>query len=159
MRKWTIAFLFAVSSINVTANEGFCGVNEDSFFHCRNGNKQISLCASKNLTEHSGYVQYRFGTNNKIDFEYPSEKKSPKGLFFESDLTWSQDIEKRLHFSNNTYTYMLFSRSFTVENDDTSGVYIFKGNKYINQIGCKESNTAFSKKYLEYKFEHKDSLL
>ena len=143
----------------MTANEGFCGVKEVSLFYCRNGNKQISLCASKNLTEHSGYVQYRFGTNNKIDFEYPSQEKSPKGLFFESDLAWAKDIEMRLYFYNNTYTYMLFGRSFSVKNEDTSGVYIFKGNKYINQIGCKEFNTGFSKKYLEYKFEHKDSLL
>ena len=111
------------------------------------------------LADQFGTPHFSTRNNNKIDFEYPNQKKSPKGLFFESDLTWPQDVEKRLYFSNNTYTYILFSRSFDLKNDDVSGVYIFNDSKYINQIGCKENSNGFTKKYREYKFEHKDSLL
>src|SRR5688500_5940508 len=50
-----------------------CAKTERVIFACvlRRPAKIVSVCASKDLTRDTGYVQYRFGSPAKIELEYP----------------------------------------------------------------------------------------
>jgi hypothetical protein len=44
-------------------------------------NKTASVCASKDLAEDKGYVQYRFGSPGKIELEFPKDRKDSAQKF------------------------------------------------------------------------------
>jgi hypothetical protein len=43
--------------------------------------KIVSVCASKDLTRDTGYLQYRFGSPAKIELEYPKERSATQQKF------------------------------------------------------------------------------
>lgn len=53
-----------------------CAKDERVIFACmlKRPAKIVSLCASKDLTSETGYLQYRFGLPRKIELEFPKDK-------------------------------------------------------------------------------------
>jgi len=53
-----------------------CAKDERVIFACllKRPAKIVSLCASKDLTSETGYLQYRFGLPRKIELEFPKDR-------------------------------------------------------------------------------------
>ena len=53
-----------------------CARDERVIFGCvlKQPAKIVSICASKNLTNETGYLQYRFGLPGKIELEFPKDR-------------------------------------------------------------------------------------
>ena len=60
-----------------------CAKTERVIFACalRRPAKIVSVCASKDLTRDTGYVQYRFGLPAKIELEYPKDRTGTQQKF------------------------------------------------------------------------------
>src|SRR6185436_55478 len=60
-----------------------CTKDERVIFACalRRPAKIVSICASKNLTRETGYLQYRFGLPAKIELEYPKDRAGTQDKF------------------------------------------------------------------------------
>jgi hypothetical protein len=50
-----------------------CTSYEEVYLSCHSRGKIISLCASGNILPDNGYVQYRFGTTEQTEFEFPKK--------------------------------------------------------------------------------------
>lgn len=60
-----------------------CAKDERVIFACalRRPAKIVSVCASKDLTRETGYLQYRFGLPAKIELEYPKDRTGTQEKF------------------------------------------------------------------------------
>ena len=60
-----------------------CAKTERVIFSCvlRRPAKIVSVCASKDLTRETGYLQYRFGSTAKIELEYPKDRSDTQQKF------------------------------------------------------------------------------
>lgn len=76
------AVLIIVSLFPVFVAAGtLCSADEDAVFSCEAKRKVYEICASKNLSATSGYMQYRAGVNGKVEFIYPVQRVTPAGKF------------------------------------------------------------------------------
>ncbi len=96
-----------------------CTDNEQTLFSCiLKKHKTVSICASKDMSPTSGYMQYRFGKLGKVEITIP---KSQKG-FPEITLQASKDSHAEynsLNISNGPFNYSLESfRQLTPKNKD-----------------------------------------
>lgn len=98
---FTIAFLVFASLFGLNGSPGhetalaqrpavealqpntLCAKDERVIFACvlRRPAKIVSVCASKNLTRETGYLQYRFGLPGKIELEYPKDRTRTQEKF------------------------------------------------------------------------------
>ena len=60
-----------------------CAKTERVIFACvlRRPAKIVSVCASKDLTRDTGYLQYRFGSPAKLELEYPKDRTGTQQKF------------------------------------------------------------------------------
>jgi hypothetical protein len=99
-------------------------------FETKNG-KRMSLVKDKK----NGYIQYRFGSKNKVEMEFPAErtKESWKKFHYNSYMRGGgkdnagMEIDNLL-FKNNGYEYVLF-RAYHSEGNDYSAGIIIKDSK------------------------------
>lgn len=80
-----------------------CAPDERIIFSCptEEATKILSLCASKDLTSDSGYLQYRYGLPGE-KFEYPKDRKGTQEKFQYSVYPRSQldPARRRIHFND-----------------------------------------------------------
>lgn len=89
-------------------SENLCAYNEDVLlsFKIANSSKVLSVCISKSQPD---YIVYRFGTKNKIEFEYPSNKDNSW-----SEFTYSYNLSEGgldlnyLTFINDGFQYKIY---------------------------------------------------
>jgi len=95
-----ITMLFAQT---VAAGSSLCADNEKTYFSCSAGpeRKLASLCGSKSLQRPNSYLQYRFGTQKKLELVFPDDKKNSLVKFdyyhyfrFQTDRTYISFINK-----------------------------------------------------------------
>lgn len=99
-------------------------------FQTKNG-KKMSLVKDKT----NQYIQYRFGTRNKVEMEFPAErtKESWKKFHYNSYMRGGgkdnagMEIDNLL-FKNNEYEYVIF-RAYHSEGNDYSAGIIIKDSK------------------------------
>lgn len=103
-------FLF-ITAIFATGLPSHCSNTEQIIFNCRikNSNKILSLCASKNFSKTSGYLQYRFGGLDKIELEFPKERKQSQKEFLYRHYFRSQVDRTEISFENHKHTYTIYS--------------------------------------------------
>jgi hypothetical protein len=67
----------------VAKSKSLCQASEQTIWSCAvaTKNKIASVCASKDLTADSGYVQYRFGIPGKVELEFPKDRKDSAQKF------------------------------------------------------------------------------
>lgn len=72
-----------LSTLRALQVNTLCAKTERVIFACvlRRPAKIVSLCASKDLTRDTGYVQYRFGSPAKIGLEYPKDRTGTQQKF------------------------------------------------------------------------------
>ena len=99
-------------------------------FETKNG-KRMSLVKDKK----NGYIQYRFGSKNKVEMEFPAErtKESWKKFHYNSYMRGGgkdnagMEIDNLL-FKNNGYQYLIF-RTYHAEGEDFSAGVIITNSK------------------------------
>lgn len=86
-----------------------CDKGERVIFSCpvKRPAKIVSLCASKDLTSDTGYLQYRFGLPGKIELEYPKDRTGTQEKFQYTHYFRAQVDLTEISFSINGYEYQI----------------------------------------------------
>lgn len=65
------------TSVSLAHEKSLCTTSEIIVFNCvlARNEKMVSLCASKQLTDKVGYLQYRFGTLKRTELEFPHNRQ------------------------------------------------------------------------------------
>jgi hypothetical protein len=86
-----------------------CAKDERVIFSCpiRRPAKIVSLCASKNLTADTGYVQYRFGLPAKVELEYPKDRSGAQQKFQYTHYFRAQVDLTEISFNSEGYEYQI----------------------------------------------------
>src|SRR5205807_1654490 len=101
---------FAASPQSNNSQTGtLCEKGERVIFSCpvKRPAKIVSLCASKNLTSETGYLQYRFGLPGKIELEFPKDRTGTQQKFQYTHYFRAQFDLTEISFTNNGYEYQI----------------------------------------------------
>lgn len=74
MRKFLAVACLAVAPAFA---QSLCTPDETVVFACRAKAKLVSACASKNLSAHRGYLQFRIGKGSRAEVSYPAARARP----------------------------------------------------------------------------------
>ncbi len=87
-----------------------CAKDERVIFSCpvKRAAKIVSVCASKDLTNDHGYLQYRFGVPGKIELEYPKDRQGTQAKFQYSHYFRAQFDMTSINFTIDGYEYSVF---------------------------------------------------
>lgn len=86
-----------------------CAKDERVIFSCpiKRPAKIVSLCASRDLTSNSGYLQYRFGLPAKIELEFPKDRTGTQQQFHYTHYFRAQVDLTEISFTSNGYEYQI----------------------------------------------------
>jgi hypothetical protein len=129
---FALAFLSLAASASVTT---LCETSENIVWSCQAGKKIYSLCASKDLSSTTGYLQYRAGTSKSIELRYPAALKHPRGLIEFSLLAHGASVT----FSNKGYSYFI-----SEDLKDGTEISVEKSQKTIATISCDDSTDSLT---------------
>jgi hypothetical protein len=105
------AIFCAVTTHAISASASaspLCNAAEQTLWHCTlKYHKMSAICASKDLSATAGYLQYRFGTRDKIELEFPTIRKQTQQQFRYSRYFRYQTQYDSVRFVNNGYNYAL----------------------------------------------------
>jgi hypothetical protein len=87
-----------------------CAKDERVIFACRlkRPAKILSICASKNLTSETGYLQYRFGLPGKIELEFPKSRTGTQEKFDYMHYFRAQFDLTEINFTVEGVNYSVF---------------------------------------------------
>lgn len=87
-----------------------CAADERVIFSCvlRQPAKIVSMCASKDLTNDKGYLQYRFGMTGKIELEFPQDRTNTQQQFEYSHYFRARVDMTEINFTVNGVSYSVF---------------------------------------------------
>ena len=149
MNYFILMVLLLLPMICHGGGNGLCKANEDSIFICDYKKKIISVCASKSLSENSGYLRYAFGTTEKIDLDYPKNRTTAKNSF-KFFHAWSPGTYSSLEFNIGSYTYYTYASEGnnysepgnpdSIKYWESNGVAVFRGEHLISNIKCDNIN-------------------
>ena len=88
-------------------SKSLCQAGEQTIWSCAatTKNKLASVCASKDLAEDKGYVQYRFGSPGNVELEFPKDRKDSPQKFKYSRYTRPLVTMLTLKFENEGVVY------------------------------------------------------
>lgn len=150
IRNWIIQMRFVfltLLSIGTAAyaSEAYpshCSNDEKIVFNCkiRNSSKILSLCASRDLSDTSGHLQYRFGSSDKVELEFPKERKRSQKKFLYQHYYRYQVDRTEISFVNHGHKYKIFSY---YEGDGPGAPIQEEGVRVDNaDFNCSETVTA-----------------
>jgi hypothetical protein len=120
-QAWSLALpLLALIAPAWAADRTLCQASEKVLWSCHAAKKTYSVCASADLSAAKGYLQYRAGSPDKLEFTFPAARAHPAGRFhFETAAHGG-----RLSFSNANVTYTIYGDALglpeiSVEKDGT----------------------------------------
>jgi len=124
-----------LAQVSPISNESLCTADEDIYFSCEleEIRKIASVCAKGNSSPDDGYVQYRFGTKQRLDLEYPKEKISPQqsSLSIIDVSRTSLGLGTHLKFSSRNFHYVVSTSLIPGE------IYVEKNARLIFRRTCK----------------------
>jgi len=87
-----------------------CANGERVIFSCtlRQSAKVVSVCASKDLTNEQGYLQYRFGRPGKIELEFPKDRTNTQQQFEYSHYFRARVDLTEINFTVDGVSYSVF---------------------------------------------------
>jgi hypothetical protein len=140
-RVLVVFFVCGFSSFSVFAGEDkevtLCESQEAIYFSCPLPNgKVVSVCASGNKKPSSGYVQYRYGTPEKLELVYPQSKIPPEGQFYVVNASEGSANLNTIKFYIGRYTYF-------VAQAYTSYLAVLKDGKLVSRKSCEAGGYAF----------------
>lgn len=102
--------------------------NEEIVYYFQTKNdKKMFLVKDKN----NAYIQYRFGTKDKIEMEFPKERTIDSWKKFQYNSYWrgggkensGMEVDN-LQFTNNGYTYLIYRTYFAEKETNSAGIII-----------------------------------
>jgi hypothetical protein len=121
-------------SMEVAANASLCSPTEVAIFACEVKRNVASICASTNLSATNGYIQYRFGTREKVTFEYPEKKTNPRRAFSPESTRGHHGGHDSLKFVIGSYTYI--AAHDWSGNVDEHSVVVKRVGKAVRKLHC-----------------------
>ena len=99
--KPLLVLCLAVFTCSSSLAASHCKQSEVVIWSCRAGTKLYSLCASRDLNRQNGYLEYRAGKPNVIEFRFPARGVHPSEAFQFGLLAHGA----ALSFENGSYAY------------------------------------------------------
>lgn len=123
-------FVYPMAAFSVTGSEAtLCQAFEEVYFSCEIDEKIIAICALGNISPANGYVQYRYGTRDKLELQYPSKPLDPKGLLTISEISEGDAQYTQLKFRQNGFNYVVYQGI-------PSGIYVKRNGRTIFNRVC-----------------------
>lgn len=94
------------------AQQSFCTSEETVVFACRTGAKLVSVCASSDASNVSGYLQYRFGKPDfslPLEMLLPSDRPVPRLAARGESTPFAGGGGSWLRFHHGSYAYVVYS--------------------------------------------------
>jgi hypothetical protein len=132
---WLLSAIVLVGRATAAEPPSLCQQQENIVWSCLYGKKIYSVCASKDVNDTRGYVQYRAGTPKNIEFKYPAALQPPENLFAFGLLPHGASLE----FANGRYTYLL--------SEDLVGqpwITVSKAGKSLSSFQCQDSTRSLT---------------
>ena len=128
-----LAFSFLVLSFQVfpAAAQSVCSAEEATVWSCKNQKSTYVVCASGDLSQTSGYLQYRATEAGKPTLTFPVSRTHPTGLFNFALLARGA----KLTFENSGYLYEMFEGL-----EGTPALAVSKGGKHLSTVQCADSD-------------------
>lgn len=127
--KYILILLF-ISVSSVSAQLLLKGETEVFRFKTKSGKTAI-ICKGEN----ESYIVYRFGTNKKVELEYPSAKNNDSWQLFTYSYYFRGGGKENagldlnyLSFENNGYTYKLYQENSAEDNSESAGILVTGAN-------------------------------
>lgn len=119
-----------------------CEPEEVIVFSCALPKKKtVSLCASKDASDNTGYMQYRLGRNvSSIELEYPRKKAPAKDFFKHYTFAFSKGGTAAVSFWIGIYRYSLYNTSSSFGYNG-AGVIVNRGKNTIRAAFLKCTST------------------
>jgi hypothetical protein len=112
MRVTLFIYLFIGAVVGIQAEtDSHCIKTESVIFSCqiKDSDKIFSLCASKDISDTSGYIQYRFGRLNKVELTFPNDRLHSQKRFLYRHYFRSQVDRVEIAFVNHGEKYTIYS--------------------------------------------------
>ncbi len=128
---------------------GLCGSDEEVIFQCSLGREIAAVCAGS-AAGRAGYVQYRYGSPERIELAYPGDRTSGPGSLSWARTGYSGGGEAQIRFVNAGHEYVIYSRIVRTgfgadgqnEPKDEAGLFIRKGGKLLSEKKCVQDDDA-----------------
>jgi hypothetical protein len=133
------AILLTVST--AIAADTHCTAQERVIFSCSIGKKIVSVCASRQLTPSSGYMQYRFGRKDALELALPDPPAHPRKVVKAGTLMFSGGGGAYLRFMRGQYSYVVYTaigRGW----GEKEGVVVEKNGEVSANLSCKSAATS-----------------
>ena len=100
----------AQTTITAAKQTSHCTATETVIFSCQTGVKLVSVCASRNLTPATGYLQYRFGTAGQpLELMLPTGEIHPRKAAYGVNVAYAGGGAAWLRFSRGSHAYVVYS--------------------------------------------------
>ena len=122
-------FVFAGASAATQTN---CQLHEKVFFSCPSGKKILSMCESSG-PEAEQYMEYRYGTPDKIELRFRGSNADIPRKFFRAKISGANNTGTTIWFKNND-TY------YTINSPVRGAPYleVLSHNKRIARLSCND---------------------
>jgi hypothetical protein len=121
--------------LHARAESGMCQVSERTLFSCAVGAKEVAVCASDNLAETTGTVQYRFGRPSRLELAYPPEAGDWRAVTRGGILAFSGGGGAFMAFEKLPYRYVVYT-AVGQGWGSKSGVVVERSGKRIANLRC-----------------------
>jgi|SRR3989344_1815848 len=130
MRNLLVFFFMFVSSAIIAEEPAtakdieLCLPDEQVIFLCKAKHKTVAICASKNLSNTTGFAQYRVFDLGKdiIDFVFPEQRIPPGRNFIMETHPLPGGMDIKIKFSNNGLSYVIHERDAPVAGEGFEGL-------------------------------------
>jgi hypothetical protein len=112
-----------------------CQDGEQALFACSAGRKQVAVCASRDFSASTGYVQYRYGKPDRAELVLPRAPQAPASSASSGALAFSGGGGGWLRFNAGDTEYVVFS-AVSSSWGEKSGVVVERGGKRLRAIAC-----------------------
>ncbi len=123
----TLFFVFVLASSNIVFGQKYILPNELSIFSFETNNgRKVTICKDKE----NKYIIYRYGTKQKIEFEFPSKSEASWKKFKYSSWLRGGGMQNAgidlnyLYFTNENYRYVVYDSYFSEANESNIGIKI-----------------------------------
>lgn len=125
-------------SLPVVATDSHCNEQEQIIFSCSLGKNIVSVCASKDISQNSGYLQYRFGHKNALELVFPASTETfHRANIHAQSLMFSGGGGAYLRFINGQYNYVVYT-AIGKGWGTKEGVAVEKNKKRIANLICQD---------------------
>lgn len=94
---------------NAAAEASLCHADETVVFSCSVGSKLVSVCATADLADVGGSLQYRFGKAGAVELAYPENPKTWRTVATSGVMMLAGGGGAHLAFDRGDYRYVVYT--------------------------------------------------